>query len=548
MSNTKYRGNAAEMLPEGRAAALRPAPAATARPTRAEAIGYWLRHGLGAVRNALSPYLSTEGFTFTVTEFHHLRQEIQEAARRQSGFHTAGALDGLNTGLFRHQELSESREFVSTRLADFLQRAEDLHQHYLLVINGHARRELRRHITRLPASPAALRDLHAETVRLSPQTVGGPTAQTLTELSAALATLIRDIDESGLYQLPSGGKEAATAPRQLRILEQVRDRLRATTAALPRFDEFYHRRRYWYTRPAHLRRLLTPLADLPPEQWVPAFHCWYWEQAILQSSAPEPPERLPAQLAVEPFAEFTARSLIVSGVRDSRLVFQQPFVVIRPPDWAGSQGKGETGTTIARQELPGRTKLLLPSAADYDTATRFAEGWPHLVTTTDHLEIVHDWTEDDITRSLFLDGIHPRFLAAVLIRAATYAGEADFDADGFAALGAEVRRRYRVVEERVHPLVQALSLPLRPRLKDHFLEVHHPWRDGFLPLLLTGPDGKKTVLLPDGKLSPQAPEENERFRQEELREAGFRLISIDAERLWREGEAAIEALVVAVKK
>ncbi len=627
----------------------------------AAVVGLWLDHGRRDAASLLSPFISTEGFSFTVAEFVDLRKRLDATQRHFARYpNVSRALDDLNTGLFRFQDVDESRDFVVRHVSGFLDRSRKLHRAYLLAINGHARadyftavqlfekrqaqlsraaallrgarresgrsarrdvqevlRRLARYRTdhpdaelpaptrpedidaflmeeglRLPAELAELpRKLQSAALSLSALTSD---AAPLEALHRDLTTLIRDVDEAGLYQLPVSGQAAATTPRQLKLLEQLIDRLANTQLHLSGYADLHRRRQYWYAQPAHLRRLLGPLLELPPTDWDTAFQGWYLEQALLRATQlPAPPlvpdelaelaehwlESLPlpeskwrdllcfretpgadfrvslsgdmeADLCLRPFSDPRAAAFRLAGIRGSELVFQQPFAALRPPAFrAGAQVRGfsESGQPRFEPKQDGSVEVFLPAAADYDAPGSFFDDWPRYVCSGKRLLIHHDWEGDAVTRALLSDGITSFFLAAVLIRALEYGTASPFDATAFAALGAEVRGRYQVDRPTGHPLAESVVRMLRSRSPDHFLETRVPWRDAYLPALITGPDGRKTVLLPHGRLgSPGDELLTEALRQRELRHAGYRLVVMDAIAFWRDPENAVAELATAV--
>ncbi|MEM9260884.1 MAG: hypothetical protein AAGA62_14650, partial [Bacteroidota bacterium] len=98
----------------------------------------------------------------------------------------------------------------------------------------------------------------------------------------------------------------------------------------------------------------------------------------------------------------------------------------------------------------------------------------------------------------------------------------------------------------VHPLLENLLPLLAEKLPKYFFALHEPWRDTFLPLVITAPSGKKTVLLPDGQLPGGGDESTQQLRQEELLVASFSCLSVAAEQIWTDTSGAIERIVGAV--
>lgn len=244
------------------------------------------------------------------------------------------------------------------------------------------------------------RELKTEGMSLNALTVqpqhGNP--DKLSELEDLLNELLREVDEAGLYQLPLRLTDAATTPRQLQQLESLLGKLRNTERHLKELPMFYDRRHFWYAQPAHLRRLLAPLLDLPPEDWEIAFSGWYFERCLEREERPErfyrevkqpivdpeainettqpeagnlhfltsedpwPVKTEPGDLFVDlsgrvqagaemkaqtlslaPLSDTSATHLAVSGYRNPALLFSQPFQPLYPPQW--NAHKVETAPT-----------------------------------------------------------------------------------------------------------------------------------------------------------------------------------------------------------
>jgi hypothetical protein len=210
----------------------------------------------------------------------------------------------------------------------------------------------------------------------------------LRELEGLLNELLREVDEAGLYQLPLRLTDAATTPRQLQQLESLLSKLRNTERHLKELPMFYDRRHFWYAQPAHLRRLLAPLLDLPSEDWEIAFSSWYFERCLereerpgrfhrkakllglnqeITNESPAPKSgdlhflaleepwpvetevgdlfvdlsggiqvgaEMKAQaLSLAPLSDTSAMHLAVTGYRNPALLFSQSFQPLHPPQW-----------------------------------------------------------------------------------------------------------------------------------------------------------------------------------------------------------------------
>ena len=649
-------------------------------------VGMWLAEGRKEAATLLSPFISTEGFAFTPTEYVDLRERLQVAIRRYERLpRVSGGLEDLNTGFFRHRSLEDSREFIDNALSVYLDRGDVLHRDYLLAIHRHdraalfhrrrnlrqreedlarlasatvaaealsgrparkARQELDQAFTaynathglsstnnesdlteRLAAERRELaelrrhlhRELKADGLALNALTVNAAfgVADDLTALEARLKDLVAEVDEAGLYQLPLGGTEAATTPRQLRRLESLLAKLRNTRHHLAELPVFHDRRAFWYAQPAHLRRLLAPLLDLPTTEWETAFTSWYFEHCLESagnSSAfftdPEqltiyaeeqsativstarianlhyltadegwptdataadlfvfaetgqtpPAGTTAAVLRLAPPHDTTAAHCALAGVMDTRLIFLQHFHPLTPPNWrdclvdvppAGSDGRpsfqldgsdwqpltdyaGGVGETL---------HLYLPAGFTPEDEAALLQSWEQLIVAAPACRFFHNWSGDAVTRALLSDGFNARFLTAALLRAAEAAATEPFERESLVAIGREIRLRCGLTDPGPHPLAEQFAELLRERLPDHFFELHQPWRDTFLPLVVLSPAGRKTVLLPDGRLPGVADDRTEAFRQRQLRSAGFRTLAVNAGEVWADWRSALEETV-----
>jgi len=661
----------------------------------AATVGLWLRTADEPASALLSPFISTDSFEFTPSEFVDLRERIERTMHRFARLpQVSKSLEDLNTGFFRHRSLEESHQFITDRLTNYLERSGVLQRGYQMLINGHARRMLfdrqgelagrRRVITDLqheldelsevsgrqgrrqlrdaiaswstyrqqwygdaaavnpqlpfPALRESLkeeikaldqqrknlnREIRPATLSLSPATVASdaPLASALKKLGEDLSSLVREIDEAGLYQLPLGGTDAATAPRQLQLLEGVRDRLRNTHRHLHELDDFYARRHFWYEQPARLRRLLAPLRELPTEEWEEAFSSWYFERCLqrvdtvneghldpdtltdlLASPTTEtmidwnklkvlsPEDALPKDteagaffidlsggdcpegwskdrfLSLRPLHDASASHYQLAGRLEAGLLFGQAFLPVSAPDWAevrttepppGSNGRlslqteeGKDWQTLADWDgSSGATlRLFLPTQMLPEDGEALLRRVGEVMTVAPKVRIFHAWTNDGITRALLSDGVTAAFLAAVLLRAAEAATARPYDREALVALGREYRMRCGVPDPAPHPLAENLRGLLAERLPDHFFELHQAWRDTFLPLVVLAPSGRKTVLLPDGRLPGRAGERAEALRQRELRAAGFHCLGLRADRLWMGLSEEVDQIVKAIKE
>lgn len=424
-------------------------------------------------------------------------------------------------------------------------------------------------------------------------------ATLLAELERRLNDLIREVDEAGLYQLPLRGTDAATTPRQLLQLEGLLEKLRNTRHHLTELPDFYNRRYFWYAQPAHLRRLLAPLLNLPTADWESAFTAWYFERCLEQGVnsptyvsepifaksavaltkgklhllGPEQPwpeqpgsddllvsltgsDDLPPQppcrtLRLAPLHEENAVHFALSGHRNPVLLFTQSFLPLNPPAWravpAAAAPAGQQNSTVLLQSSGEKTwtelaswparpagslNIFFPVDPTPQDEHHFLNQWEYLLATAEEIVFLYNWTPNDITQALLSDGFSAKFLMAALLRAAEAAEAVPFDREALVAIGQEIRFRCGLKLPGPHPLAANFGAKLQPLLPGCFFEIHQPWRDTFLPLVVLSPAGRKTVLLPEGKLPGLASPAAEASRQRELVTAGFELLPLDAAAIW----------------
>ena len=183
--------------------------------------------------------------------------------------------------------------------------------------------------------------------------------------------------------------------------------------------------------------------------------------------------------------------------------------------------------------------LFLPLSPTKADAQRLLEVWEYLIAIHKEITFFHNWTPDDITQALLSDGFNAGFLSAALLRAAEAAEIEPFDRQALVAIGQEIQLRCGLTAPTPHPLAENFGAKLKSRLPDHFFEIHQPWRDTFLSLVILSPAGKKSVLLPDGKLPGYGTIGTEENRLLELKTAGFKLISLPAAAIWADPEGEL---------
>lgn len=254
-----------------------------------------------------------------------------------------------------------------------------------------------------------------------------------------------------------------------------------------------------------------------------------------------------------------------SGWRDPRLTLLQDFYPAGPANWnllevsvppPGSNGQGAVQLTdeegwqpLASWEITpvAHLRLFLPRSFTPADSNKLLLNFDRLLLAADKITFYYAWTPDEITQALLSDGLNAPFLAAALLRAAEACTEIPFDRTALVAVGREIQTRCGIAPLAPHPLAEGLAELLKPLLPDFFFTIHQPWRDTFLPLVLLSPAGKKTVLLPGGRLPGYTDRLTEARRQEELRVAGMDCLEIDAYACWADRIGEAGRIVEAVK-
>lgn len=265
-----------------------------------------------------------------------------------------------------------------------------------------------------------------------------------------------------------------------------------------------------------------------------------------------------------PLTDTGAKHHALASVVDPRLVLQQAFIPLSPPSWKivqveqappGAEGKlsfqlNDEGNWEHLVDWEGEPvnhlRLYLPEAFVPGEGETFLTLFEEIINNADALTLFHDWSPAAITQALLSDGLNPSFLMAALLRAAEACTEEPFDQDALVAVGKEIRLRCGLPDPVVHPLAEQMQELLQERLPDHFFTLHQPWRDTFLPLVVLSPTGKKTVLLPGGRLPGQADKYTEALRQRELSTAGLPCLEISAYACWEDVDTEVERLVNAL--
>ncbi len=123
--------------------------------------------------------------------------------------------------------------------------------------------------------------LQEEMMRLSYKTVLPELqmADKVQSLELNLDLLVEELNGSGLYQLPVERK-MLTIPRRQRFLEEIIEKLEETRFHLRDYPIFYEWQHNWFSLSEVSRRVVRALVKIKPNDWLSAFHSWYYNQAL----------------------------------------------------------------------------------------------------------------------------------------------------------------------------------------------------------------------------------------------------------------------------
>ena len=99
-------------------------------------------------------------------------------------------------------------------------------------------------------------------------------------LEQSTEDLLKELNESGLYDEPLKHK-ALTLPKRQLFVEETIERLEETQNHLRDFDEVYNWRRYWLTLEPNAQKLIQALIKVKPIDWTAAFNSWYFHYLLI---------------------------------------------------------------------------------------------------------------------------------------------------------------------------------------------------------------------------------------------------------------------------
>jgi len=273
----------------------------------------------------------------------------------------------------------------------------------------------------------------------------------------------------------------------------------------------------------------------------------------------EPVGNLKARICtVARLSDKTATHLAASGYRNPALVFSQSFQLLHPPRWRVHKTEtppvgplngvllqlSETSDWISLHEWDGRQteklNIFLPRSLSSEAETSLLKHWETLILSAPVITYFHTLSPNEITQGLLSDGLNGAFLVSLLLRSAEAAELTPFDHEALIALGKELRIRCGLPDPAPHPLAVQFGEVFGKQLPAYFVAAHVPWRDTFLPLVLQSPSGKKSVLLPNGRLPGFADDATEARRHQELEAAGFTVLGVNALEVWEDLESEVQ--------
>lgn len=301
---------------------------------------------------------------------------------------------------------------------------------------------------------------------------------------------------------------------------------------------------------------IAEITFLSPDDQIPA-----GTQCVVDLSEGECPTGYSGEwFGLRPLSDPTACYHALAGVLDPRLTLLQTFLPLDPAPWSAIEvtkpPMGERDQVLVQLSEEGEwlplgewtpeptdhLRIYLPGKFNASGGETLLRTFDAILMKAKRLTIFHSWSQNAITQALLSDGLNPNFLAAALLRAAEACTESPFDREALVAVGREILTRCGVPPPSGHPLAERLLPLLKERLPKHFFSTHQAWRDTFLPLVVQAPDGRKTVLLPAGRLPGCTWIYQEALRQQELRTAGLQCLEIDAFACWEDVGNEVERI------
>ncbi|NJC25518.1 hypothetical protein [Neolewinella antarctica] len=195
--------------------------------TFSETVGFWLETAVDPTTNLLSSFLSVDGFEFTPAEYLDLRDRLLRSLRKFERLPTVSkALEDLNSGIFRHHDLTESRDFVTRTVLAYLERGSKLQVAYRAAVNHYAHRAYFNARAEQTVASQEITRMEAELTRIEPLSFRKRRAP-LNELLQRLNTL-----RSVHHHAPISKLTKPVIPYFANLLVEARTDILSTPSAL----------------------------------------------------------------------------------------------------------------------------------------------------------------------------------------------------------------------------------------------------------------------------------------------------------------------------
>lgn len=184
-----------------------------------------------------------------------------------------------------------------------------------------------------------------------------------------------------------------------------------------------------------------------------------------------------------------------------------------------------------------------PATAAQDQPIAPRELMDILLVARRRIELYCGITDEEIAAELITGGMSESFIWAAAVRYLRYRNAADWSAAE--AIASEVQTRLPHRRPSDHPLLREIATMLTA-FDDRLVFVYdQPWRTLLLPAIVTLPDDRRIVLLPEGAFA-EAPFNSPAFHWEHieaLERAGYGIARIDTLAWWQDPTAASRALL-----
>jgi hypothetical protein len=210
------------------------------------------------------------------------------------------------------------------------------------------------------------------------------------------------------------------------------------------------------------------------------------------------------------------------------------------------------GVVRSPRELPGTSldRLLIYAPREITPGDSISPALliDILLAARQNLFLFTSATDQELSGELITDGLSVPFVWAAAIRYIRYRHAADTAAA--AAIANEVQTRLQLRRPAEHPLLREIARALGVLDERLTCAFDQPWRTLVLPLVVSLPNERSVVVLPEEGWAESAPD-NPAFHWQSiaaLEGAGYRVTVVDTLAWWRDPEAAARDLLAQWKE